>query len=477
MIKSGLITDFYELTMMQGYYLQNHNPRVVFDMFYRTNPFHGGYTVFTGLEELIDKLESLAFDKDDIDYLKGLGIFDDRFLGYLSSYRFEGNLYAFEEGTPAFPGEPMIRIETNLIDAQLIESLILNTINFQTLVATKASRMVTATNGQGVIMEFGLRRAQGEDGAHSASRASYVGGTSITSNTYAGKKYNIPVSGTMAHSWIMSFDSEEDAFRRFSEIYPNNCILLIDTFDTLGSGIDAAIKIGLEMKEKGKRIGVRIDSGDLSYLSKKIRKKLDAAGLKDATICVSNDLTEEIIFNLVNDGAPIDSWGIGTHLVTGGSQAALNGVYKLAAKEENGEFVPCIKVSNSYEKTTNPGIKQVYRFFSEDGNALGDLIALYDEEIAAGKSYEFYHPFSSQDFYVMDKKAYQRVQPLLVRKMEGGKRVAPARDIKDIRSDSAKLLSAFDKSYKRQINPHLYKVSLSTELMKLKTKLIRETKA
>lgn len=477
MIKSGLITDFYELTMMQGYYLQNHNPRVVFDMFYRTNPFHGGYTIFTGLEELIDKLESLAFSEEDIEYLRNLGMFDDKFLAYLSNYRFEGNLYAFEEGTPAFPGEPLMRIETNLIDAQLIESLLLNTVNFQTLVATKASRMSIATNGQGLIMEFGLRRAQGEDGAHSASRASYVGGTAITSNTFAGKKYNIPVSGTMAHSWIMSFDSEEDAFRKFSEIYPNNCILLIDTFDTLGSGIEAAIKIGLEMKEKGKKIGVRIDSGDLSYLSKKIRKKLDDAGLYDATICVSNDLTEEIILNLVNDGAPIDSWGIGTHLVTGGSQAALNGVYKLAAKEENGEFVPCIKVSNSYEKTTNPGIKQVYRFFSEDGNALGDLIALYDEEIAAGKDYEFYHPFSSQDFYLMEKGAYQRVQPLLVRKMENGKRVSLPRSLKEIQSDSAKLLKAFDKSYKRQINPHLYKVSLSTELMKLKTRLIREAKS
>ena len=476
MKKSGLITDFYELTMMQGYYLQNHNPKVVFDMFYRTNPFHGGYTIFTGLEELIDKLEGFSFSDEDIEYLRGLNLFDEKFLSYLSKYRFEGNLYAFEEGTPAFPGEPLIRIETNLIDAQLIESLLLNTINFQTLVATKASRMKLATCQQGLIMEVGLRRAQGEDGAHSATRAAFIGGAAITSNTYAGKKYNIPVSGTMAHSWIMSFDSEEEAFRKFSEIYPNNCILLIDTFDTLGSGIDAAIKIGLEMKAKGKKIGVRIDSGDLSYLSKKIRKKLDAAGLTDATICVSNDLTEEIILTLVNDGAPIDSWGIGTHLVTGGSQAALNGVYKLAAKEEDGEFQPCIKVSNSYEKTTNPGIKQVYRFFSEEGNALGDLIALYDEEIAAGKDYEFYHPFSSQDFYLMEKSAYKRVQPMLSMKMNNGRRISKPRTLQEIQKDSEKLLSSFDKSYKRQINPHLYKVSLSEDLMRLKTKLIRDAK-
>ena len=361
MPKSALLTDFYELTMMQGYYLENHDSKAVFDMFYRTNPFQGGYTIFTGIEELIDKLEGLSFSSEDIDYLSSLGIFDNGFLEYLRSYRFHGDVYAFEEGTPAFPGEPLIRIESDLMDAQLVETMILNTVNFQTLIATKASRMTLATKGHGNIMEFGLRRAQGEDGAHSASRASFIGGTKSTSNTFAGKKYGIPVAGTMAHSWIMSYPTEEEAFRKFVEIYPDNGILLIDTYDTLGSGIEAAIKIGLEQKAKGKRIGVRIDSGDLSYLTKAIRAKLDEAGLEDATICVSNDLTEEIIRSLVSDGAPIDSWGIGTHLVTGGSQSSLNGVYKLSAKEESGTMIPCLKVSNSYEKTTNPGIKQVYR--------------------------------------------------------------------------------------------------------------------
>lgn len=475
MKKSALITDFYELTMMQGYFLEKHNPRVVFDMFYRTNPFSGGYTIFTGLEELLDKLEGLEFSKEDIEYLRMLK-FDERFLDYLSTYRFSGDIYAFEEGTPAFPGEPLIRVETSLIDAQLIESLLLNTVNFQTLIATKANRMVFATQGHGAIMEFGLRRAQGEDGAHSAARASFIGGTKITSDTYAGRIYGIPVAGTMAHSWIMSFESEEVAFRKFADIYPDNCIFLIDTYDVLGSGIEAAIKIGLEMKAKGKRIGVRIDSGDLSYLTKAVRVRLDEAGLEDATICVSNDLTEDVISTLINDGAPIDSWGIGTHLVTGGTQASLNGVYKLSAQEENGTLVPKMKISNSYEKTTNPGRKQVYRFFDKAGNALADLIALDDEQITEGKAYTFYHPFSTQDLFHMKSSQYEIIKPLLVKKMENGKKIAPSPCLKEIQAKAADLISHFDKSYKRQINPHIYKVSLSGKLRNLKTEMIIETR-
>ena len=475
MKKSALITDFYELTMMQGYFLEKHNPRVVFDMFYRTNPFSGGYTIFTGLEELLDKLEGLEFSKEDIEYLRMLK-FDERFLDYLSTYRFSGDIYAFEEGTPAFPGEPLIRVETSLIDAQLIESLLLNTVNFQTLIATKANRMVFATQGHGAIMEFGLRRAQGEDGAHSAARASFIGGTKITSDTYAGRIYGIPVAGTMAHSWIMSFESEEVAFRKFADIYPDNCIFLIDTYDVLGSGIEAAMKIGLEMKAKGKRIGVRIDSGDLSYLTKAVRVKLDEAGLEDATICVSNDLTEDVISTLINDSAPIDSWGIGTHLVTGGTQASLNGVYKLSAQEEDGTLAPKMKISNSYEKTTNPGRKQVYRFFDKAGNALADLIALDDEQITEGKAYTFYHPFSTQDLFHMKSSQYETIKPLLVKKMENGKKIAPSPCLKEIQAKAADLISHFDKSYKRQINPHIYKVSLSGKLRNLKTEMIIETR-
>ena len=469
---SALVTDFYELTMMQGYFLKDHNPRVVFDMFYRTNPFSGGYTVFTGLEEVIDALEDFRFSSDDIEYLRSLKFFDPSFLDFLAHYRFSGDVYAFDEGTPAFPGEPLVRIESSLIDCQLVEAFVLNTLNFQTLIATKANRMVYATRGKGAIMEFGLRRAQGENGAHAASRAAYIGGTKVTSNTYAGKKYGIPVSGTMAHSWIMSFDSEEEAFRQYASIYPDNAVLLIDTYDTLGSGIEAAIKIGREQKAKGKRIGVRIDSGDLNYLPRVIRDRLDKAGLTDATICVSNDLTEEIIQTLVADGVPIDSWGIGTHLVTGGTQSSLNGVYKLAAKQENGVFEPTLKVSNSFEKTTNPGIKQVYRFYDENDNALADLITLDDEEVRDDVNHTFFHPFSMGDFFVMRKGSYKYSRPLLSQKMKDGRRISEKRELHEIQAYAASSLEHLHKSYKRQINPHIYKVSLSRRLRDLKMDLI-----
>ena len=298
----------------------------------------------------------------------------------------------------------------------------------------------------------------------------------MTINTLAGKKYGIPVAGTMAHSWIMLFGDEYQAFRAFADIYPDNCILLIDTYDTLGSGIEAAIKVGLEQKAKGKKIGIRIDSGDLSYLTKAARAKLDEAGLEDATICVSNDLNEQIILTLINDGAPIDSWGIGTHLVTGGNQAALGGVYKLAAKKENGVFIPTLKISSSYEKTTNPGIKQVYRFFDKNGQALADLIALDSEKVNKGENHIFYHPFSTQDMFVMRKNAYQDAVPLLKKQMENGKRIAPSPTLKEIQESSREKLSHFDKSYKRQVNPHIYKVSLSTELKNLKGNLILQAK-
>ncbi len=473
---SALNTDFYELTMMQGFFLEKKNPRVVFDMFYRTNPYKGGYTIFTGLEHLIDELEKFRFSEEDISYLRSLEKFDPSFIDYLASYSFSGDIYAMDEGTVAFPGEPLIRVETNMIDAQLIESFLLNTINFQTLIATKAARMKVATKGNGSIMEFGLRRAQGIDGALSAARACFIGGCDVTSNTYAGKVYGIPVAGTMAHSWVMLFDNEYEAFRRFADIYSDNCILLIDTYDTLGSGIEAAIKVGLEQKKKGKKIGVRIDSGDLSYLTKAVRNRLNEAGLEDATICISNDVTEEIILNLVNDGAPIDSWGIGTHLVTGGTQAALGGVYKLAAKEENGVFVPTLKISSSYEKTTNPGIKEVYRFYDKNNQALADLIALKDEKIECGVNHIFFHPFSSGDMFIMRKNNYAFIKPLLVKQMENGKRVNPSRSLKELQNSVKEGLAHFDKSYKRQINPHIYKVSLTGKLKDLKADLVLEAK-
>ena len=473
---SALTTDFYELTMMQGYYLNNENPDVVFDMFYRKNPFDGGYAVFAGLDEMLSELESLNFSANDIAYLKSLNIFDQRFLDYLSTYRFNGDIYAPKEGTTVFPGEPLVRVHTKLIDAQLIESLLLNTINFQTLIATKAMRVCTAAK-DGTVMEFGLRRAQGMDGGLSASRAAYIGGCKLTSNTLAGKVFGIPVGGTMAHSWIMAYDSELEAFREFAKTYPNNCILLIDTYDTLGSGIENAIIVGKEQKAKGLKMGVRIDSGDLSYLARAVRQRLDEAGLEDATICVSNDLTEEIITTLVNDGVPINSWGVGTNLVTGGNQSALGGVYKLAAKRRpDGSFQPTIKVSNSYAKTTNPGIKQIYRFYGPDDLAIADLITLDDEVIEPGKDLIFFHPFTDGDLFQLKAGKYSRYEKLLNLVMKDGKICMERSSLKDIQAFAKESQSHFHRSYKRLINPHIYKVSLSKKLKELKHDLILETK-
>jgi nicotinate phosphoribosyltransferase len=470
---SGLFTDLYELTMMQGYMLQDNNEEVVFDMFFRKQPFSGGYSIFTGLSDLLDRLENMFFSNDDIEYLRSIKIFKEDFLIYLKDFKFSGSVYAMDEGSVIFPNEPIIRIHSTLMEAQLIESLILNTINFQTLIATKASRVTYAT-GDGTLLEFGLRRAQGFDGALSASRAAFIGGADATSNTLAGKIYGIPVRGSMAHSWIMAFDSELLAFRKFTELYPDSTILLIDTFDTLGSGIENAITVGLEQKKKGKSISVRLDSGDLFYLSREIRKRLDDAGLENVKIVVSNDLNEEIIHQLITDGAKIDMWGVGTHLVTGGSEAAFGGVYKLAAKEIDNNFIATIKVSNNAVKTTNPGIKQVYRFYNNDGSAMADLVALEEEIIPKDRPYTFYHPMYFHDKFTLTD--YGLVKPMLSLKMEDGKCLDKPTSIKDLQKRVKNNLCDFDISYKRIINPHIYKVSLSEKLKSLKARLLDEFK-
>ena len=469
---SALMTDFYELTMMYGYIKTNNNPRVVFDMFYRTNPFNGGYVVFTGLHDLIKRIETFTFSKTDIDYLRELGNFDEDFLSFLADFSFKGDVWAMEEGSIVFPGEPLIRIEATLVEAQLIEGMLLNTINFQSLIATKASRLAHATKGA-PIMEFGLRRAQGSDGALTASRAAFIGGCSATSNTLAGKVFNIPVAGTMAHSWIMSHQSELESFRNFATLYPDNAVLLIDTYDTLGSGIENAIIVGKELQARGKHISVRIDSGDLSYLSREIRKKLDEAGLYESKIVVSNDLTEEIIETLVYDEVPIDSYGIGTHLVTGGTQSSLNGVYKLSCmSKEEGINIPVMKISNSFEKATNPGRKQVYRFFDKEGGAMGDLITLESEEVIVGEDIVFHHPTSEADYFTLKSSRYVSVKPMLSLYMEKGIKVGKNINIKKIQGEVKKNLATFHSSYKRMINPHIYKVSLSKDLKQLKTDLV-----
>ncbi|MDR1894804.1 MAG: nicotinate phosphoribosyltransferase [Spirochaetales bacterium] len=468
MYESLLLTDFYELTMAQGFYLGQKNPQVVFDMFFRRSPFGSGYAVFAGLEDLLARLGTLRFNPEDLAYLDSRGIFQREFLDYLSTYHFSGDLYSFDEGSLVFPGEPLIRVHSSLIEAQILESLLLNIINFQTLIATKAARLYTVCNG-GRIMEFGLRRAQGIDGALSASRAAYIGGCVSTSNSLAGKNYGIPLSGTMAHSWIMAFDSELEAFRAFAAAYPDNAILLIDTYDTLGSGIQNAITVGLEQRAAGKKIGVRLDSGDLQYLSARVREKLDRAGLSDAVICVSNDLNEEIVQQLVLSRSPIDFWGIGTQLVTGGSDSSLAGVYKLAARQTDQGMQPTIKVSNNPEKITNPGIKQVYRFYDENRSPQADLICLAGEEVLPGRSYRFNHPMFRFKHFILEGCA---ALPQLKLRVKRGERIQEPEALPEIRGRALEQLAALDGSHKRLLNPHTYKISLSDTLRDLKNDLL-----
>jgi nicotinate phosphoribosyltransferase len=471
-LNCAMLTDFYELTMMQGYFLQDHNPQAVFDMFFRRAPFDGGFTVFAGLETLLKSIADFHFDADDLDYLSQQKVFRKSFLDYLADFKFRGEIHAMEEGTLVFPNEPLIRVRAPLIEAQFVESLLLNIINFQTLIATKAARIYLASAG-GAILEFGMRQAHGVNGALAATRAAFIGGAVGTSNTLAGKLFDIPVKGTMAHSWIMSFESELDAFQRYAQVYPDGCILLIDTYDTLKSGLENAIKIGKKLKENGHdSFGVRLDSGDLEYLSKVVRERLDQAGLKNAKIAASNELDEGIIHQLITKKAPIDMWGVGTHLVTAKDDPALTGVYKLMAKEADGKFVPTIKVSNNPEKISDPGIKQVNRFYNGLGSPIADLITLDEEELEVGPRYRFYHPRYPYRF--LDVVAYQRIEPLLHPVMRAGKILVDPPDLQTIQKRTKANLAALDDTYKRLINPHVYKVSLSEKLKDLKFSMIAE---
>jgi nicotinate phosphoribosyltransferase len=471
-LNCAMLTDLYELTMMQGYFLQKHDPLSVFEMFFRRAPFNGGFAVFAGLETLLKNIANLHFEAEDLEYLSRQKVFRKSFLDYLRDFKFRGQIHAVEEGTVVFPNEPLIRVKAPLIEAQFLESLLLNIINFQTLVATKAARIYLASEG-GAILEFGMRRAHGVNGALGATRAAFIGGAAGTSNTLAGKLYDIPVKGTMAHSWIMSFESELDAFQKYADVYPDGCILLIDTYDTLKSGLDNAIKIGKRLQEQGHdSFGVRLDSGDLEYLSKRVREGLDRAGLKNAKIAASNELDEGIIHQLITEKAPIDIWGVGTHLVTAKSDPALTGVYKLMAKEVDGKFVPTIKVSNNPEKISDPGIKQVNRFYNGTGAPIADLLTLEGERLEAGAPRRFFHPRYPYRF--IDVVDYKRIEPLLQPVMKDGRILADSPDLKTIQQRTKTNLAALDDTYKRLINPHVYKVSLSEKLKDLKFGMIAE---
>jgi len=471
---SALFTDFYSLTMAQGYWKQNPNRKAVFEMFFRRQPFGGGYAIFAGLGTLLHNLASFSFSDEDIDYLKGLKIFEEPFIAYLKNFRFSGSLWAVDEGTVVFPHEPLIRIESSLIECQIIEGMLLNIINFQSLIATKARRVWLAS-GKGSIMEFGLRRAQGPDGAMSATRAAYIGGAIGTSNTLAGKTFGIPVLGTMAHSWVMSFPGEEASFNAYAQLYPDSAVFLIDTYDTLKSGIISAINAGKKLQERGKNFGVRLDSGDIQYLSIEVRRMLDNAGLNKATITASSDLDESIIETLVNAGAPVDTWGVGTRMVTGTADAAFSGIYKMAACEDaDGRLAPVMKFSDNPEKTTNPGIKQVWRLRDSKGAALADVLALDNDDVAAmqpGTRARFWHPAADYRhfFHIIEMPP----QPLLKERIAGGKLCGPHPSLNDIRAHCAADLDAFDATYKRLLNPHGYKVSITEKLRGLKLDLLQ----
>ncbi|GHV86232.1 nicotinate phosphoribosyltransferase [Spirochaetia bacterium] len=478
---SALFSDFYSLTMAQGYWKNRMNKRAVFEVFFRRHPFGGGFSVFAGLQPLLEKLQKFSFSPEDLCYLDSLGIFEEAFLLYLKDFRFSGSLWAAEEGTIVFPQEPLIRIDANLIESQIVEGLILNIINFQSLIATKTARVWLASN-KGSLMEFGLRRAQGPDGALSASRAAFIGGAEGTSNVLAGKVFGIPVMGTMAHAWVMSFPGEEEAFRAYAKLYPEKTVFLIDTYDTLKSGIHHAVKAGKELAALGKNFGVRLDSGDMHYLSVEVRRILDEAGLTKAGITVSNDLDEYIVDTLTKAGAPVDTWGVGTQMVTGGSDAAFTGVYKLAARDDGtGKLTPAIKFSDNPEKTTNPGVKQVWRIRDEKGFALADIMAL-DEDgqnpasipgdiLEKGKRYTFWHP--QADYRHFYHTIEGSAEALLSKQLENGKIVKTSPSLPAIQQKVKDGLLQFDQSYKRILNPHIYKVSMTEGLRALKLDLIK----
>ncbi|MDR3337642.1 MAG: nicotinate phosphoribosyltransferase [Treponema sp.] len=471
--QSALFTDFYSLTMAQGYWKKGMKGRAIFEMSFRRQPFGGGFSIFAGLEPLLEKIRVFSFSAEDVDYLRSLNTFEEGFLDCLKKFRFSGSLYALDEGRVVFPGEPLIRVDGGLIECQILEGMILNIINFQSLIATKTARVWLATD-KGPVMEFGLRRAQGPDGAMSASRAAFIGGASGTSNVLAGKTYGIPVLGTMAHSWIMAFPSEEEAFEAYAEIFPKFPVFLIDTYDTLKSGILNAIKVGKKLAEKGINFGVRLDSGDIDYLSQEVRRLLDEAGLNDAKISVSNDLDESIIRTLTNAGAPINSWGVGTRMVTGGEDAAFTGVYKLTAKEDGkGRLVPAIKFSDNPEKTTTPGMKQAWRIKDEHGMAVTDVLSL-DEEgdtLKTGMRYSFWHP--SADYRRFYHTMNGPAEPLLKLKMKNGESVVSHPSLEEVKRLVREDLESFDQSYKRLLNPHIYKVSITEKLHSIKLELIK----
>ena len=473
-----LLTDLYELTMMQGYFKNPTDQTVVFDMFYRDNPCGGGFAICAGLEQVIEYIENLRFTDADIEYLRGLSIFEEDFLEYLRSFHFTGDIYAIPEGTVIFPREPMVKVVAPIMEAQLVETAILNIMNHQSLIATKAARVCYAAKGDG-IMEFGLRRAQGPDAGIYGARAAIIGGCAGTSNVLTGQMFNVPVLGTHAHSWIMSFPDELTAFRAYAKLYPSACILLADTYDTLGSGVPNAIRVFEEMREEGVKLthyGIRIDSGDLAYLSKEAYKMLAAAGFDDATISASSDLDEYLIDSLKTQDAKINSWGVGTKLITADNNPAFGGVYKLAAVKDadSDTFQPKIKLSENTEKVTNPGNKTVYRLYNKKtGKIRADLICLADEKLDADQNMVLFDPIDTWKKTKVLGGTYE-VRELLVPVIKEGKRVYESPSVMELRDYCQKEQNTLWDESRRFVNPQKVYVDLSQKLWDLKKDLLEE---
>lgn len=470
----SMMMDLYEMTMANGYFAhQETQPRVIFDIFYRKNPDEGGFAIFAGLEQMIEYLENMHFTEEDIEYFASLNLFSQEFLDYLRDFRFSGDVYAFPEGTVMYPNEPCVTVVAPLIDAQLVETALLALVNHQSLIATKTSRIVRAADGR-AVSDFGARRAHNMDAAVYGARAAYIAGAVGTATVLAGQKFNIPVSGTMAHSWVMFYQDEYTAFKKYAEVYPDDTVLLVDTYDVIHSGIPAAIRVAKEVLEPmGKRLkGIRIDSGDLAYLSKKVRKMLDEAGLEDCKIVVSNSLDEYTITSILRQGGQIDAFGVGERLITAKSDPVFGAVYKIAAVEYEGRYIPRIKVSEAVEKITNPGFKRVYRIYGEEGYAVADLIAGFDETVDLSRPYRYVDPEKPWKNRFFENCTVKELQQLVVK---DGKRVQPKRDLEEIRAYVKKQLDKeIWQEEQRFENPHKHYLDMSPDYYEMKMSLLHD---
>ena len=471
-----MMMDFYEMTMANGYFASNDkDAKVAFDVFYRKNPDEGGFAIFAGLEQVIEYVENMRFSEEDVAYFRAQHMFSEEFLDYLRNFQFKGDIYALPEGTVMYPNEPILTVVAPLIDAQLVETAILAQVNHQSLIATKSRRICKAAAGR-AVSDFGARRAHNMDAATYGARAAYIGGVVGTATVTAGQMFDIPISGTMAHSWVMFYGNEYESFKKYAETYPDATVLLVDTYDVIHSGIPNAIRVAHEVLEPmGKRlVGIRIDSGDLAYLSKRVRKMLDEAGLPDCKIVVSNSLDEFTVSSLLQQGACIDSFGIGERLITAKSEPVFGAVYKLSAVEENGKMEPRIKISETVAKITNPGLKDVYRIFNEEGHAVADLLVNAGEEVDLSKPYRFVDPESPWKKRTFVNCTARKLQVPVIRKGERVMSVVPTKEIAAY--VKRQLQEEIWKEEQRFENPHKHYLDMSVDYYNMKMRMLEESR-